>query len=76
MVLKVALTTKYKLDGVERLVKDMTDEQVRRMLEDVNVSVNQVKTAAKARNVAYGNSTKEIIKQNLILYLNGSDEGE
>jgi hypothetical protein len=34
---------------VEILVKDMTDEQVREMLEVDNVTIRQLRAAAKAR---------------------------
>jgi hypothetical protein len=47
MVNTELLTTRYQLiDGVEILVKDMTDEQVREMLEVDNVTIRQLRAAA------------------------------
>ena len=76
MVNKELLTIKYvTADGVERLVMEMSDVQVRKMLEDESISIKRIKAAAKARNLTT-HGEKEYLKKNLLLSLNGSKEGK
>ena len=66
----------YQLvNGVEKCVIKMTDEEVRKMLEDSGVKWRQLVAASKAR-VLNTKGDKVFLKKNLLLFLDGSDEGK